>query len=365
MSAAARLAACGRARLLQNARPVKFQAAFAAQPKWLITAEMVCVAAAFGFAGYLTTYEISTFSFYGIPIFIAAWYAGRRAGFGIAVLCGIEWYFANRYSNPYSSFRAYIWAGINRWFYFGFVAVGGTAMRRLHDESRAHIEAITRARNLEQEIVRAGEREQIRIGQDLHDGVCQNLAAIDCVTECLREELETAGLPQAAMAAKIQKYLKETIVEARNLARGIFPVQVEKDGLVSALRDLATKANFIREGSVQFAASGDIRIGDSQVALHFYRIAQEAMSNAARHANSTRIALSLVQQGGVLTLTISDDGEGFAEDENSSEGIGMRTMRHRAQLIGANIAIRRGPEHGTVVECVLNLPSTEPAALHP
>jgi signal transduction histidine kinase len=164
------------------------------------------------------------------------------------------------------------------------------------------------------------------------------------------------------MAAKIQKHLKETIVEARNLARGIFPVQVESDGIVSALRDLATKANFVREGSVHFHASEDIRIGDSQVALHLYRIAQEAMSNAARHAHSSHIALSLVRQGDDLTLTIADDGEGFREDTTASEGIGMRTMRHRAQLIGASIAIRRGPERGTVVECVLNLPSAEPSS---
>jgi signal transduction histidine kinase len=342
---------------------VKIQAAFAAQPKWLIVAEMVCITAAFGFAGYLTTFEVSTFSFYGIPIFIAAWHAGRRAGFGIALLCGIVWYFANRHTHPYSTYEAYLWAGANRCFYFGFVAVGGAAMRRLHDESRARIEAITRARNLEQEIVRAGEREQMRIGQELHDGVCQNLAAIDCATACLREELEAGGLPQAAIAGKIQKYLKETIVEARNLARGIFPVQVESDGIVSALRDLATKANFVREGSVQFHASEDIRVGDSQVALHLYRIAQEAMSNAARHANSSRIALGISQKGRELTLTISDDGEGFTEDGNASEGIGLRTMRYRAQLIGASIAIRSGPERGTVVECVLNLPSAEPAGV--
>ena len=339
---------------------MKIHAAFAAQPKWLIVAEMACVTVAFGFAGYLTTYEVSTFSFYGIPIFIASWNAGRRAGYGIALMCGVVWYFANLHTHPYSSYEAYLWGGANRCFYFGFVAAGGAAMRRLHDESRARIEAITRARNLEQEIVRAGEREQIRIGQDLHDGVCQNLAAIDCATECLRGELEAGGLPQAAMAANIQKYLKETIVEARNLARGIFPVQVESDGLVSALRDLATKANFVREDSVLFHASEDLRIGDSQVALHLYRIAQEAMSNAARHSNATRIVLSLVRHDGALTLTIADNGEGFEADANASEGIGMRTMRYRAQLIGADLKVLPGPERGTVVECVLNLPSSEP-----
>ena len=323
---------------------------------------MMLVAGVFGFGGYLTTYDVSTFSFYGIPIFLAAWYVGRRAGFGLAAFCGVVWYFANLHTHPYSNYEAYLWAGANRCFYFAFVAVGGAAMRRLQDESRAHIEAIMRARALEQEIVRAGEREQIRIGQELHDGVCQNLAAIDCVTSCLTEQLGAAGIPQAAMAEKIQKYLQATIVEARNLARGIFPVQVETDGLVSALNDLATKANFVREGSVEFTASEDIRIGDSQMELHLYRIAQEAMSNAARHANSKRVTVNLVQKGPELTLTIADDGKGFAANKNGSEGIGLRTMRYRAQLIGANLTIKSEEGHGTVVKCVLPFPPAVPAS---
>jgi len=88
-------------------------------------------------------------------------------------------------------------------------------------------------------------------------------------------------------------------------------------------------------------------------------------SNAARHANSSRIALGLSRKGTELTLTVADDGEGFDADTNGSEGIGLRTMRYRAQLIGANITIRRGPARGMIVECVLNLPSAALSASGP
>jgi signal transduction histidine kinase len=342
---------------------VKLNAAFSAQPKWLIIAEMVLLIGIIGFSDYATSWEVSLFVFYGVPIFIAAWQVGRPAGFALAFLAGVTWYIANLPTYPFKTGEGYLWAGINRLFYFGFVAVGATAMRDQRAQALERIEAITLARKLELEIVRAGEREQIRIGQDLHDGVCQNLAAIDCATECLREELEAGGLPQAVTAGKIQQYLKETIIEARNLARGIFPAQVESDGLVSALNELATKANFIREGAVQFESSGDIRIADPQVALHLYRIAQEAMSNAARHANSSRTTLSLSQKGPNLRLAVADNGIGFKADKNTLSGIGLRTMQYRAQLIGASITVTSRSGRGTTVECLLPLPvpGTPPA----
>ena len=188
--------------------------------------------------------------------------------------------------------------------------------------------------------------------------MCQNLAAINCATECLKKELEALGLPQAVMAGKIQAFLKETIVEARSLARGIFPVQVESDGLTSALGELATKANFTGDGTVAFTASGEVRIEDPQIAVHLYRIAQEAMSNASRHSNASRIDLGLSREGALLVLRISDNGRGFRPEANAVECLGLRTMRYRAQLIDATIEIRSEPGSGTVVECALHLPAT-------
>ena len=336
---------------------MKYLAAFAEQPKPLIVAEMACLTAGIGIVDFFTKWEVSLFVLYGIPIFAASWLASRRAGFGIAVLAGLVWFVANLRDHPYLTMEGYTWAAINRLFYFGFVAIGGTAMRHQREENRKRIEALTLARELELEIVRAGEREQIRIGQDLHDGVCQNLAAIDCATASLKKALDADGSPQAALVGKIQEYLKETIVEARNLARGIYPVQVENDGLVSALGELATKANFIREGSVHFEGAGDIRIEDPQIALHLYRIAQEAISNATRHANASLVTLSLSQEESNLVMRISDDGKGFDAEKNLLEGIGLRTMEYRAQLIGASLTIWSTPGEGATVECVMPSPA--------
>lgn len=361
MAAASDLAPCETQGLLRKILLVKLQAAFSAQPKWLIIAEMVCLIGLIGVGDFVTTWEMSLFVVYGMPIFIATWLTGRHVGFVLAGVAVAIWYLANLTTHPYQTREGYFWAGMNRLFYFGFVAVGAAVMRHQREHSRERIEALTLARNLELEIVRAGEREQVRIGQDLHDGVCQNLAAIDCATECLKEELKAAGAPQAAMAGKIQEFLKETIVEARNLARGIFPAQVESDGLASALNELATKANFAREGTVAFETSGDVRIEDPQVAMHLFRIAQEAMSNATRHANATRIALEFSRKGPRLMLTISDSGSGFKPEANAAQGLGLRTMRYRAELIGASIAIRSEPGSGSVVECALHLPVSQSA----
>jgi signal transduction histidine kinase len=226
-------------------------------------------------------------------------------------------------------------------------------MRSQSEARRERIEALTLAREHELEVVRAVEGERIRIGQDLHDGVCQNLAAIDCATACLREALEEGGARAPALAGKIHEYLKQTIVEARNLAHGIVPVQVEREGMISALKELVGHANFVREGSAYFESSGDIEIEDQQVALHLYRIAQEAMSNAARHANATQVAVSLCAEGAEVTLAISDDGRGFDSDPKAHRGMGLRTMRYRAKLIGGRLEIVSAPGGGTTVRCTL------------
>ena len=106
--------------------------------------------------------------------------------------------------------------------YFLFVAIGGAAMKAQREEMRARLEAMVRARELEQEIVRVSEHEQMRIGQDLHDGLCQNLVAIDCALACLKSDLEGKRLPETEAAEVIRRMLKEAFVEARSLARGIF-----------------------------------------------------------------------------------------------------------------------------------------------
>ncbi len=306
-----------------------------------------------GAADLVTDWEKSLFVVYGIPVFIVGWWVGRRAAYGLALLGALAWYFANLHDSPYTSRAGYTWAAATRFCYLAFVAAGTSAMRSQSEARRERIEALTLAREHELEVVRAVEGERIRIGQDLHDGVCQNLAAIDCATACLREALEEGGARAPALAGQIHEYLKQTIVDARNLAHGIVPVQVERDGMISALKELVRHANLVRNGSAYFESSGDVQIEDQQVALHLYRIAQEAMSNAARHAGATQIAVSLCAEDGQVTLAIADDGRGFDPAAKAQQGMGLRTMRYRAKLIGARLEIISQPGAGTTARCTL------------
>jgi hypothetical protein len=225
---------------------VKLVPSFSTQPRWMLLTECFLLSAVIGVGDWTWSWEVSFFVFYGPPIFIAAWHANRWWGLFFAGLAALIWYVANCEGNPYESRHGYQWVALNRAVYFGFVAIGSSAIRAQREQALARLDAVTRARELEQEIVRASEREQTRIGQDLHDGVCQNLAAIDCAAECLCEELEKVNSPQAEAAAQIQRFLKETLLDARNIARGIFPVQIETEGLAAALDELVTRSGIMR-----------------------------------------------------------------------------------------------------------------------
>ncbi|MEQ1858515.1 MAG: sensor histidine kinase [Chthoniobacteraceae bacterium] len=314
-----------------------------------------------GYFDYIGGWDVSVFVFYAVPILFAVWYGDRYAGFISAAICGVVWFFANQPGNPYSTTQAYVWASANRFAYFVFVAVGGAAMKRQREEMRARIEAMTRARDLEREIVRVSEHEQMRIGQDLHDGLCQNLVAIDCAAACLRSDLEARALPEASAAATIQNLLKNAVIEARNLARGIFPVQMDAEGLPAALEDLVAMTNRLRQTPTRFEVHGRVAVSDPQVSMHLFRIAQEALGNALRHAKAATITLTLSSDGHRLTMIIADDGCGFIADQPHSKGIGLRTMEYRARLIGANLDVESQPDGGTLVRCSLPLNHDSPS----
>jgi signal transduction histidine kinase len=330
--------------------------AFLNQPRSRVWAGALIVVAVIGFVDYVTPYELSMFVFYAVPIFLIGWYGGRNPAVAFATVCAVISWFANLHSHPFIGHYGYIWSVTNRMCAFLFVAFCGATMKSYREATKAQMDALERTRQLEQEIVRTSEREQMRIGQDLHDGVCQNLAAIDCATECLKADLEANGVVHADTARIIQKLLKETILDARNLARGIFPVHMDAEGLSTALSDLVCTTNQLRQGSITFEASDNIQIKDPATAMHLYRIMQEALSNAMRHANAANVAVRLVRNGYSLTITVLDDGCGFSSPDPSSEGMGLRTMRYRANLIGAKLTVDTRPSGGTLVSCTIPVP---------
>jgi len=328
---------------------------FGAQPKKLVLAECVALALFIGYIDYITPWQWTMSVFYAPPILLAVWYAPRKSGLFMAVLCGVIWYLAGMKQHPFLSNHAFLWIGFNRVVYFIFVAIGGMALKSQRDAIRARLEARTRARALEQEIVRVSEREQMRIGQDLHDGLCQDLAAIDCATACLKSDLEERAVPEAEAAGNIQKLLQGAIVEARNLARGISPVHMDAENLPAALEDLVTSANRASQAEITFAVRGDITIGDTQTAIHLYRIAQEALRNAVRHSGAKNVAVELREEGQHYTLSVADDGRGFDGSPPSTTRMGLGTIRYRARLLGATCDIQNQPDGGALVRCSLPL----------
>ena len=338
-------------------RPVNIPEVVLKQPKLSVWALATAIILLVGFFDFETPYQVNMFVFYTIPIFGIGWYGGKKAAISFAVASAMISWFANLQSHPYPSLLGYAWSVANRLVGFLFVAFCGTSMRGYRDATQAKMDALERTGRLEREIVRTSEREQMRIGQDLHDGVCQNLAAIDCATECLKAELEAKGLATVATARGIQKLLRDTIVDARNLARGIFPVHMDADGLSAALGDLVSTTNQLRQASITFEASDNIQIKDPQTAMHLYRIVQEALSNAMKHAHASEVSVSLMQSGAAVTITVSDNGRGFDSAASSTEGMGLRTMQYRANLIGAKVTVKSRPRSGTLVICSAQAPS--------
>lgn len=330
---------------------------FSGQSKTAIFIECLLFAMAVGYIDFLTPWQWTMSVFYAPPILLAVWYGPRKSGLVIAVLCAVIWYLAGLRQHPYLSLHAYVWVAFNRMVYFLFVAIGGMALKTQRDEIRARMEAMTRARTLEQEIVRVAEREQMRIGQDLHDGLCQDLAAIDCAAACLKSDLEGREIPEAAAAGTIQKLLQDAIVEARNLARGISPVHMDAENLPAALEDLVASANRANPATITFDVHGEITIGDTQTAIHLYRIAQEALRNAVRHSGANHVSVELNEEGDHYTLVVRDDGRGFDDSPVSptSTSMGLGTIRYRARLLGATCEIDSKPDLGTVVRCSLPL----------
>jgi len=211
---------------------------------------------------------------------------------------------------------------------------------------------LTQHRQLEQQVLEVSEREQRRIGQDLHDDLCQFLAAIQFAASSLRADLQRKGIPEGDDAQELANYLKEAIVRTRNLARRIFPVQLEQAGLISALHELTASTSRIAGIACTFEYDPPLSVNDDTAATHLYRIAQEALNNAIRHGNAQNVAIDLRTHDGIVTLTVSDDGKGIPYPlPHDREGMGLRIMEYRSHMIGGTLQIGHRPGGGTMVSC--------------
>jgi signal transduction histidine kinase len=212
---------------------------------------------------------------------------------------------------------------------------------------------ITEQKRLERQIQEVSEQEKRRIGQDLHDGLGQYLTGIAFMSRLLQRKLAEKQLPEAVDAEKIATLVNKTVFQARDLARGLCPVELENNGLHAALQDLSATTEKVFNLSCTVQCDPGVRIADNNTALHLYRIAQEAINNAIKHGRAQNIVVALVQANANINLAIKDDGVGFPKTDSKSNGIGLRVMNYRAGMIGATLAIESQRTGGTIVHCQL------------
>jgi PAS domain S-box-containing protein len=216
---------------------------------------------------------------------------------------------------------------------------------------------VTERRQLERGLIEISERERQRIGYDLHDTLGQHLAGIAFLSKVLEQQLTARHATEATQAAQIVAFVNQAMEQARTLAGGLAPVTLETYGLVFALQELATSMEALFHCACKVSSHHAIHITDHAVAMHLYRIAQEAVNNAIQHGKAQQITIMLsVRREGGMTLMVRDNGGGFPTNVAERHGMGLRIMHHRARMIGAILEVQRREHGGTCVICTLDNP---------
>jgi two-component system CheB/CheR fusion protein len=230
-------------------------------------------------------------------------------------------------------------------------------MTSLKDESGglrgfAHVARdITELKRLEKEVLEISETEQRRIGHDLHDGLGQELTGLAFLSQNAFRKLAEASRPEAGELARISNLINLAIDKTRDLAKGLSPVEWGPDGLCAALQNLALRVRDSYGIPCEFHRGRAVQVESHIAAVHLYRIAQEALGNAARHSQGTCIWLSLDGQGDEVTLQVEDNGIGIQPASPRSKGMGLHLMPYRARTIGATFELQPRPGGGTVIRC--------------
>ena len=320
---------------------------------WLFI-QALALTIAVGLIDYLTGKELTVDPFYSIPILLMVWFGNKNLAILISVFCALAWWWANwAGGHAYSSEWFRIWDAIVRLMFFCLVVFAGSMLKEQRDFFLARLALLERSQKLEREIINISEREQERIGRDLHDGVCQYLAAIGFTAAMLNRDLERELPVRAEKAAEIAYLIQDAAKRTRDLARGLSPVDRDEGGLESALNELASSTSKLAGISCSFICIGPVRIRDNVRAVHLFRIAQEALSNATKHGQAKAVVVALEASDGALSLRVSDDGIGFDPTCSERKGMGLNIMRYRARMLAGTLQIQSNSPAGTMVTCTI------------
>jgi signal transduction histidine kinase len=323
----------------------------------LVTLEMVVIVGVFD---YMTGFELNFFAFYLIPVIFAVWFVSRGFGIVVSALCVAVSIAGDLFAGArYSSSIVPVWNTAISLAFFSVVVLILTRLRLLHNELEERVRQRTRALNnemqervrLEEEILSISEREQRRIGHDLHDSLCQHLTGVALAGEVLSEQLTAKSIPEAKAVNHIVEMVEGAIDLTRTMARGLHPFDLKGEGFIDALQELAANVTEAFKTPCIFECDSFVLIPEQAVATHLYRIAQESVNNAVKHSHATGIQVRLEAEDDGVVLTISDDGVGVPQTPQGGKGMGLRIMAYRASMIGATFNIERLLPCGTRVTC--------------
>ncbi|MCP5105593.1 MAG: PAS domain-containing protein [bacterium] len=215
-------------------------------------------------------------------------------------------------------------------------------------------EEIEERENLQKEIMAISEREQQRIGQDLHDSLSQQIGGIIYMSQVLKEKLAQKGLTESGDMQKIIGHMNSALKHTRDLSRGLFPV-LEKGGLAVALKELAHSMEEIFDIRIHLTYGGGVQVTREKAATHIFRIVQEAVNNAIKHGRASEVRIHLKKIKTRLLLEIADNGAGFPQKPNK-KGMGINIMKYRVSVIGGSLEIDSEKGKGTTVLCRLKKP---------
>jgi signal transduction histidine kinase len=212
---------------------------------------------------------------------------------------------------------------------------------------------ISERKQLEREVTEIAATEQRRIGQELHDGVSQELTGLTLMAAALLERLDGEAPAAQPLGRRIVEGLGQVQKRVRHVSHGLIPVEVDAEGLRAALEDFAARISQQAGITCAFRCPSPVFVADTVTATHLYHIVQEATNNALRHARARRIEIRLHARSDALVMSVSDDGIGLQLDANPRDGVGLRLMNYRAGLIGAALHVGPAESKGTVVTCTL------------
>jgi signal transduction histidine kinase len=328
--------------------------------KWPDVFTCLGLLAVIGLLDYLTGYNTSFFLFYLVPVIFALHRLGMFFAFAMCVLSALVWLFSNMIAGQvYTEWLTPGWNTVTRILVFSLVVSLLVTRKKLEGKVRQGTDALSeevhKRTRLEKEVLEASEREQRKIGSDLHDSLGQHLTATAMAGKVLSQKLTGKSMPEAGIANQVVGMVEEAIELTRTLARSLHPVDMKTEGLADALQELADNISKAFLVTCKLECPQIISLATADANMHLYRITQEAISNAIRHGQAKNIIIRLEVADGKIMLAITDDGVGLPADAGSKNGMGLNIMDYRAGMIGANLQVARQPTRGTRVTCTLPL----------